>query len=103
MIEEGQNAEGNFHIKEEDLTKSATTEGHFAPLFRRVEKVASTLDDIINYQNFEREKEGQFKDYQTSLYSSFFNMTMLELVICAASAGYSVYSLRQFFVKKAIY
>lgn len=30
-------------------------------------------------------------------------MTMLELLIVAASAGYSVWSLRKFFVKKAIY
>ena len=85
------------------MSSKATTEGHFAPLFRRVEKVSNVLDDIINYQNYEREKEGEFKDNQNSLYNSFFNMTMLELLICAASAAYSVYSLRQFFVKKAIY
>jgi len=61
------------------------------------------MDDIVNYQNFEREQENLFKDYQNSLYNSFFNMTVLEVVIVLASAGYSVWSLRKFFVKKHIY
>jgi hypothetical protein len=46
--------EGNFHLKEQQYQK-ATTEGHYMPLFRRVEKISSVLDDIINYQNYERE------------------------------------------------
>lgn len=73
------------------------------PLFRRVEKIHTVLDDIINYQKFERDQENRFKDLQRSLYNSFFNMTMLELLIVCATAGYSVWSLRKFFVKKAIY
>jgi hypothetical protein len=32
------------------------------PLFRRVEKIQTVLDDIINYQNYEREQENRFKD-----------------------------------------
>jgi hypothetical protein len=61
------------------------------------------LEDIINYQNYEREQENRFKDLQNQLYNSFFNMTLLEMMIVAATAGYSVWSLRKFFVKKAIY
>jgi hypothetical protein len=61
------------------------------------------LEDIINYQNYEREQENHFKDLQNSLYNSFFRMTLLELIIVCATAGYSVWSLRKFFVKKAIY
>jgi len=30
-------------------------------------------------------------------------MTLIELLIVCATAGYSVWSLRKFFVKKAIY
>lgn len=61
------------------------------------------MDDIINYQNYEREQENAFKDYQVQLYNSFWNLTMLEIVIVAVSAAYSVYSLRKFFKKKEIY
>lgn len=102
MVDGTINEEGLFHIREQQYQK-ATTEGHYMPLFRRVEKIQTVLDDIINYQNFEREQENRFKDLQRSLYNSFFNMTMLELLIVCATAGYSVYSLRKFFVKKAIY
>ena len=94
--------EGNFHVREQQYQK-ATTEGHYMPLFRRVEKISSVLDDIINYQNYEREQENKFKDLQQQLYNSFFRMTMIELLIVAATAAYSVWSLRRFFVKKAIY
>lgn len=61
------------------------------------------LDDVVNYQNFEREQENNFKDLQNSLFNSFFRMTVLELLIVCATAGFSVWSLRKFFVKKAIY
>ena len=94
--------EGLFHQREEQY-KKATTEGHYMPLFRRVEKIQTVLEDIINYQNYEREQENRFKDLQRQLYNSFFNMTLLEMMIVAATAGYSVWSLRKFFVKKAIY
>jgi hypothetical protein len=73
------------------------------PLFRRVEKIDTVLDDIINYQKFERQQEKRFLKLQRGLSSSFFNMTLLELLIVFATAGYSVWSLRKFFVKKAIY
>lgn len=50
LLEDGVNAEGNFHIKKkEEVYNKATTEGHFSPLFRRVEKINQSLDDIINY------------------------------------------------------
>jgi hypothetical protein len=73
------------------------------PLFRRVEKIDTVLVDIINYQKFERQQEKRFLKLQRGLSSSFFNMTLLELLIVFATAGYSVWSLRKFFVKKAIY
>lgn len=102
MVDGTVTEEGLFHQREEQY-KKATTEGHYMPLFRRVEKIQTVLEDIINYQNYEREQENRFKDLQRQLYNSFFNMTLLEMMIVAATAGYSVWSLRKFFVKKAIY
>lgn len=45
---DGLNEEGNFHIKEQQYQK-ATTEGHYMPLFRRIEKIQTVLGDITNY------------------------------------------------------
>jgi len=73
------------------------------PLFRRVDKIDAVLDDIINYQKFEVKQEIRFLNLQRGLSSSFFNMTLLELLIVFLTASYSVWSLRKFFVKKAIY
>lgn len=64
MIEEGKNELGAFHIKDEDIKRKATTEGHFAPLFRRIDKISTALDDVMAHQNFERQKENSFMDYQ---------------------------------------
>lgn len=99
---DGDEDEGKFHSKPKEPENKAT-EGHFAPVKRRITKINQVIDDILNYQNYEREQENLFKDYQRSLYNGFFNMNVLEMIIVAASAGYSVYSLRKFFVKKHIY
>jgi len=99
---DGTEDEGRFHSKPKEPENKAT-EGHFAPVKRRISKINQVIDDILNYQNYEREQENLFKDYQRSLYNGFFNMNVLEMIIVAASAGYSVYSLRKFFVKKHIY
>ena len=99
---DGPEDEGRFHTKPKEPENKAT-EGHFAPVKRRISKISSVIDDILNYQNYEREQENLFKDYQRSLYNGFFNMNCLEMLIVGASAAYSVYSLRKFFVKKHIY
>lgn len=48
---DGQDSDGNFHVREiamkEQYDKSAT-EGHFAPLLRRMEKIDETITDILN-------------------------------------------------------
>lgn len=45
-------SDGNFHMRDmamkEQYERSAT-EGHFAPLLRRIEKIDEALNDIINY------------------------------------------------------
>lgn len=73
------------------------------PLKKRTEKISKIIDDIIAHQNWEREKEQQYKDKLEQLSSSFFNLVMLQMVAVVASAAYSVYALRKFFVKKHIY
>lgn len=35
----------------------AATEGHFAPLLRRIEKIDEAINDILNFQAYEREQE----------------------------------------------
>lgn len=71
-------------------------------LSKRVKKINTSLDSIMDYQKYEREQENLFRDYQMRLSNSIFNMTLLEIILVCASAGYSVYSLRKFFVKKHI-
>lgn len=45
-------SDGNFHMKEkaikEQYEKSAT-QGHFAPLLRRIEVIEESIDDIIRF------------------------------------------------------
>lgn len=57
---------------------------------------------MIDYQKYEREQENLYRHYQERLSSSIFNMTCLEILLVIGSAGYSVWSLRKFFVKKHI-
>lgn len=97
---------GNFHARDVSLKEQydkSVSEGHFAPLLRRIEKIDEALNDIINFQNYEREQELVFKEYQVSLYDSFFRMNVLECIVVVLAAAYSVWSLRSFFVKKSIY
>ena len=78
------------------------TQGSFEVLNKRIEKINTSLDTIIDYQKYEREQENLFRHYQERLASSIFNMTLLEILLVIASASYSVWSLRKFFVKKHI-
>jgi len=43
-------------MMKEQYDKSAT-EGHFAPLLKRLEKIEEAMNDIINFQEYEREQE----------------------------------------------
>ena len=79
------------------------TEGHFNVLNKRIGKIDASLEDIIQYQNYEREQEGLYRYYQNSLYNNLWNLTALEIMMVSGSAAYSVYSLRKFFVKKSIF
>jgi len=45
--------EGKFHSKPKEQDNKAI-EGHFATVKRRINKINSFVDDIINYQNYER-------------------------------------------------
>ena len=94
---------GNFHraVHEENYESSAT-QGQFQVLENRIKKIDKALDSAIQFQQYEREQENNYKDYQSRLYSSIFNMTVLEILLVLASAAYSVHSLRKFFVKKHI-
>ena len=86
----------------EDQYEKAVTQGSFDVLSKRIRKINTSLDSIIDYQKYEREQENLFRDYQLRLSNSIFNMTLVEIILVIASAGYSVWSLRKFFVKKHI-
>ena len=62
---DGREASGNFHVRaaQKEQYENAATEGHFAPLLRRGEKIEASMTDIIAFQEYEREQENLFKDY----------------------------------------
>lgn len=94
---------GNFHVKvKQEQYESAVTVGGFDVLTKRIKKINTSLDSIMDYQKYEREQENLFRDYQIRLSNSIFNMTLVEILLVIGSAGYSVWSLRKFFVKKHI-
>ena len=71
-------------------------------LTKRINKINKSLDAILGYQKYEIRQENRYKWYQERLAESIFRMTCIEMFLVMASAGYSVYSLRKFFVKKHI-
>jgi len=89
-----------FH---EEMEAKAVTEGHFGTLQRRIGALQNMFDEIISFQEYERSRELDFKKEAVLTASYFCNFTVLELVIVAVGAMYSVWSLRRFFVYKAIY
>ena len=95
--------DGNFHVAAREAEyESAVSKGAFDILTKRIKKIDNSLDSIKEYQKYEREQENLYKEYSASLASSIFNMTMIEIFLVIASAAYSVWSLRSFFVKKHI-
>ena len=89
-----------FH---EEAEAKAVTEGHFGTLYRRLSALQNMFDEIISFQEYERSRELEFKQNAAQTASYFCNFTVLELVIVAVGAMYSVWSLRRFFVYKAIF
>jgi hypothetical protein len=93
----------SFQKRREEIEKSAATVGQFMPLQRRTSKIEKIIDDIIGYQNFEREREAAYKDNLEALNSSFFRLSLIQILVVLGSAAFSVVSLRKFFVKKHIF
>lgn len=49
---DGKTQDGNFHTRTaamKEQYESSATEGHFAPLLRRIEKIDQSMDDIIAF------------------------------------------------------
>ena len=94
---------GNFHeAAKKTQYDQAATEGSFEMLSKRIKKISTTIDTIIEYQAYLRGEENNYRSAQERLASSIFSLTIIEILLVMASAGYSVYSLRKFFVKKHI-
>ena len=61
---DGTEASGNFHVKvKAEQYDNAVTEGTFAVLQKRINKINTALDSIIEYQKYEREQENLFRSY----------------------------------------
>ena len=94
---------GNFHVKvKQEQYENAVEQSSFEVLIKRIMKINKSLDEIIDFQKYEREMEDLYRSMQESLTSKMFNMTLVEIFLVIASASYSVWSLRKFFVKKNI-
>ena len=94
---------GNFHeAAKKQNYENAATEGSFEMLSKRITKISTSINTIIDYQTYLRNEENSFRNQQERLASSIFSLTLIEILLVIGSAGYSVYSLRKFFVKKHI-
>ena len=61
---DGTTESGNFHVKaQQEQYESAATQGAFDVLTKRIKKIDTALDSIIEYQKYEREQENLFRDY----------------------------------------
>ena len=78
-------------------------QGHFAPIRRRINKIYKKILDIKQFQNYEREQEEMYEANQARLASNFFWLSLFQIIVVAASAAFSVWNLKKFFVKKAIF
>ena len=83
--------------------KSGITQGHFAPIRKQINKIYKKILDIKQFQNFEREQEQMYEANQAKLASNFLWLSIFQIILVAASAAYSVWNLKKFFVKKAIF
>ena len=86
---------------EEDT--SMYKQGHFAPIRKRINKIYKKIIEIKQFQNYEREQEEMYEANQAKLASSFFWLSILQMAMVAASCVFSVWNLKKFFVKKAIF
>ncbi|CDW90498.1 transmembrane emp24 domain-containing protein eca-like [Stylonychia lemnae] len=90
-------------IEKQIQYQSAATQGQFMPITRRVDKIDKVIDDIIAHQDYEREREQEYKQKLESLSGSFFNLISVQIILVIGVAAYSVINLRKFFVKKHIF
>ena len=52
---------------------------------------------------FQQEQEEQYEARAAALSSNFFWLSVFQILTVIASAGYSVWNLKKYFVKKAIF
>ena len=88
---------------EDEEDAGGLKQGHFAPIRRRINKIYLKILDIKQFQNYEREQEEMYEANQAKLSSNFFWLSVFQIVVVAASSAYSVWNLKKFFVKKAIF
>ena len=59
---DGTTESGNFHVRaHQDNYESAATAGQFDVLNKRLHKINTAMDTIIDYQKYEREQENLYR------------------------------------------
>uniref|UniRef100_A0A7S3IW45 GOLD domain-containing protein n=1 Tax=Strombidium inclinatum TaxID=197538 RepID=A0A7S3IW45_9SPIT len=89
--------------KKEEADQTGLKQGHFAPIRKRINKIYKKILDIKQFQNYEREQEEMYEANQKKLASNFFWLSLFQIAVVVGSAAYSVWNLKKYFVKKAIY
>ena len=90
-------------VKADDEEDSAFKQGHFTNLRRRINRIYKKIIEIKQFQNYEREQEEMYEANQAKLSSNFFWLSIFQIAVVAASSAFSVWNLKKFFVKKAIF
>ena len=92
------------HTKQQTVEEEPSLkQGHFAPIRRRINRIYKQIIEIKQFQNYEREQEEMYESNQKGLSSSFFWLSVFQIIVVAASSAFSVWNLKKFFVKKAIF
>ena len=60
------------HAEKKKEDENVLTQGHFAPIRRRINKIYKKILDIKQFQNYEREQEEMYEANQAKLSSNFF-------------------------------
>lgn len=88
---------------QEEKDMNALTHGHFQPIRRRVNRIYKKILEIKQFQNYKREQEEMYEANQSKLSSNFMWLSVFQIVVVAISSAFSVWNLKKFCVKKAIF
>jgi len=83
-----------------NINESIAKEEHFTKVFAKAKYVQNKTQELISYQEMTLRHSNDFHEYQESLHWRVTSVTIYQLIIFCACAGYQIYSLNKFFIKK---